>query len=161
MIRYDVSFVGEESEGNVDREIACAILTDTDGRFLLQQRDDVPGIVYPGMISLFGGHREGDESFLECIVREINEELTYYISPKHFQHLTSVDSSHEAAEIGLARGEIYFSLGIPVENLIVTEGSLLVAGPRDLEKMEWKMTPIARSALRTFASLQPDRVQAD
>jgi hypothetical protein len=36
------------------REIACAIIIDTCGRFLLQQRDDIPGIVSPGMVGLFG-----------------------------------------------------------------------------------------------------------
>ena len=46
------------------REIACALIIDTCGRFLLQQRDDIPGIVCPGMVGLFGGHREGDETFL-------------------------------------------------------------------------------------------------
>ena len=29
------------------REIACAILIDLEGRFLLQRRDDVPNILYP------------------------------------------------------------------------------------------------------------------
>ena len=41
------------------REIACAILIDPQGRFLLQRRDDAPNILYPGKIGLFGGHREG------------------------------------------------------------------------------------------------------
>ena len=53
------------------REVAGAILIATSGRLLLQQRDDVAGILYPGMIGLFGGHREGAETFLECVVREV------------------------------------------------------------------------------------------
>ena len=48
-----------------EREIACAILIDTSVRFLLQQRDDVVGILHPRKVSLFGGHREGDETFLQ------------------------------------------------------------------------------------------------
>ena len=55
------------------REIACAILIDTRRRFLLQQRDDIVGIVHPGKVGLFGGHREGDETFLKCVVREVHE----------------------------------------------------------------------------------------
>ena len=39
------------------RDISFAILIDTQARFLFQQRDDVPGIVAPGKIGLFGGHR--------------------------------------------------------------------------------------------------------
>ncbi len=55
------------------REIACAVLVDPHGRFLLQRRDNVPNILYPGKIGLFGGHREGEETFLECVVREVSE----------------------------------------------------------------------------------------
>ena len=46
------------------REIAAAVVFDTSGRLLLQQRDDIPNILYPGKIGLFGGHREGEETFL-------------------------------------------------------------------------------------------------
>jgi hypothetical protein len=34
------------------REIACAIIIDTRGRFLLQQRDDVPGIIHLGKVGV-------------------------------------------------------------------------------------------------------------
>jgi 8-oxo-dGTP diphosphatase len=71
------------------REIACAILIDLEGRFLLQRRDNVVNILYPGKIGLFGGHREGDETFLECVVREVREETSYLASPEQFQHLWS------------------------------------------------------------------------
>jgi hypothetical protein len=45
------------------REVAAALMIDTRGRFLLQQRDNIPGILFPGKIGLFGGPREGDETF--------------------------------------------------------------------------------------------------
>lgn len=119
-------------------------------------------MIFPGSsIQACGGHREGDESFLECVVREINEELSYYIPPDRFKHLTAVDSIGEAAEIGLARGEIYFSLGVPVENLFITEGSLLIAGREDIVEIERKMAPTARFALRAFSSLTMERSQTD
>ena len=53
------------------REGAAAILISTDGRLLLQLRDDLPEVSDPGKIGLFGGAREGDESFLDCVVREV------------------------------------------------------------------------------------------
>jgi hypothetical protein len=43
----------------VRREFAPTIIIDDQDRFLLQQRDDIAGIFYPGKIGLFGGHREG------------------------------------------------------------------------------------------------------
>jgi hypothetical protein len=52
------------------RETSGAILIDSFGRFLFQQRDDNPQVSYPGLIGLFGGNREGNETFLECVVRK-------------------------------------------------------------------------------------------
>jgi 8-oxo-dGTP pyrophosphatase MutT (NUDIX family) len=57
------------------REIAIAIVYDTERRYLLQRRDNIPGIVHPGKLSLFGGHRESGETYKECVVRELQEEL--------------------------------------------------------------------------------------
>ena len=73
------------------REIAAAIVFDVRGRLLLQQRDNIPGILRPGMVSLFGGHREGDESCLECVVRELYEELSLWIPPERFEHVWSYE----------------------------------------------------------------------
>jgi 8-oxo-dGTP pyrophosphatase MutT (NUDIX family) len=47
------------------------------------------------MIALFGGHREGDETFHDCVVREIHEELSFFIPPARFEpiaHRTGVDA---------------------------------------------------------------------
>ena len=81
------------------REVACAILIDTRGHFLLQQRDDVVGILHPGKVGLFGGHREGDETLLDCVVRELSEELTYFVPPDRFKHLASADGRDIDADI--------------------------------------------------------------
>lgn len=45
------------------------------GKYLLQLRDDVPGIPNPGQWCLFGGRRNEDESPERAMVREIMEEL--------------------------------------------------------------------------------------
>ena len=58
------------------REIAAAILFDATGNMLLQRRDDKLGIIQPGKVGMFGGHREGAESFLECVIRE---EISYQV----------------------------------------------------------------------------------
>src|SRR5664279_2252622 len=82
------------------REVACAIIIDIQGRFLLQQRDDVPGILHPGKVGFFGGHRENDETYLQCVVREIHEEISYFVPPDRFEHLMTyngVDVDVEAA----------------------------------------------------------------
>lgn len=42
---------------------------------LVYQRDDFPGLLYPGMWDLPGGGREGDETPVECALRELEEEF--------------------------------------------------------------------------------------
>jgi hypothetical protein len=41
------------------RKIAAAIIFDTSVRLLLEQRDNIAGILYPGRIGLFGDHFGG------------------------------------------------------------------------------------------------------
>ena len=105
--------------GTQHREIACAIMIDTCGRFLLQQRDDVPGIVCPGMVGLFGGHREGTETFLQCVVREVHEETTYFVAPQRFAPLTSYNGPDLDVGHGSLHCEFFVARGIPADALLL------------------------------------------
>ena len=136
--------------GPQHREITGAILIDTSGRLLLQQRDDVVGIVHPGKVGLFGGHREGDETFLECVVREIHEEISYFVPAERFEYLASLSGEDVDAEGGSLRAEFFVVSGMPVEGLTVTEGALLVARPEEVIKIDHKLTPSARFAMKAF-----------
>jgi 8-oxo-dGTP diphosphatase len=131
------------------REIACAIIIDTSGSFLLQQRDDVVGILHPGKVSLFGGRREGSETFLECVVREIHEELSCFVPADQFEYLASLAGGDVDVD-GTLHAEFFIARDIPVERLIVTEGSLLIAEPDEIFKIEHKLTPSARFALKAY-----------
>jgi 8-oxo-dGTP pyrophosphatase MutT (NUDIX family) len=53
----------------------AAILRDRAGRYLLQERDDIPGIWYPGHCALFGGAIEAGETPVAALRRELVEEL--------------------------------------------------------------------------------------
>lgn len=46
-----------------------------DGKLLVYQRDDKPGLRFAGLWDFFGGGREGGEVPYECLARELNEEL--------------------------------------------------------------------------------------
>jgi 8-oxo-dGTP pyrophosphatase MutT (NUDIX family) len=46
-----------------------------DGRYLMQQRSQLPGIFYPGHWGLFGGGVEPDETAEVALARELREEL--------------------------------------------------------------------------------------
>ena len=132
------------------REIACAIIIDTHGRFLLQQRDDVVGILHPGKVGLFGGHREGDETYLECVIREIHEEISCLISAERFEHLASMNGPDIDVDGEAVSAEFFITRDIPVDALVITEGSLLIINPDELIQVERKLTPSARFALKTF-----------
>ncbi|MCD8485167.1 MAG: NUDIX hydrolase [Desertifilum sp.] len=56
--------------------VAIAILHQGD-RFLMQLRDDIPGILYPGHWGLFGGHLEPGETPEVALRRELVEEIGY------------------------------------------------------------------------------------
>lgn len=60
-------------------EVAIAILYQGD-RFLLQLRDDIPGIFFPGYWAFFGGHLEPGEDPLTAARRELVEEIGYHAS---------------------------------------------------------------------------------
>lgn len=64
---------------NSQVEVAIAILF-RGSDFLMQLRDDVPNIVYPGHWGFFGGHLEPGETPEIAVVREVIEEIGYKIS---------------------------------------------------------------------------------
>ncbi|MEM9449331.1 MAG: NUDIX hydrolase [Cyanobacteria bacterium P01_E01_bin.6] len=81
--------------------VAIAILhqQQPDGslQFLMQLRDDIPGIAYPGHWGFFGGHIELGESPDVAVTRELVEEINYvppsihpfkvYDSPRSIRHV--------------------------------------------------------------------------
>jgi 8-oxo-dGTP diphosphatase len=134
------------------REIAPTITIDVLGRLLLQQRDEIPNILYPGAIGLFGGHREGDETFLACAVREIHEELSFYVPPERFKFLARFEGADPENPGGNVRAEYFVVRGLRVSDLKVTEGQLLVVQPREISAIRPKLTPGARFALDALYS---------
>src|SRR5262245_37837073 len=132
------------------REVAAALLIDTRGRFLLQRRDNVAGILFPGKIGLFGGHREGEETFLECVVREVHEEISLFIPPERFEPLASYRGTDPYIAGGTLWRELYVTTGVPIERLRITEGSLLIVAIEDVPAFVPQFTPSAHDAVRAF-----------
>lgn len=52
------------------------------GKLLVYLRDNKPDLRFANMWDFFGGGREGNESPVECIIREVNEELEIRLLPK-------------------------------------------------------------------------------
>lgn len=59
------------------------------GKYILQLRDDIPGISAPGQWALFGGRIVDGETPIDAVKREVFEELV--IRPAHFNLLRPID----------------------------------------------------------------------
>lgn len=138
------------------REIAASLLIDVNGNMLLQQRDNIPHIIQPGKVGLFGGHREGEETFLECVVREIAEEISQHIAAERFQHLFSLDGADPERPGGHLRGKFFVAYDVPTDALVITEGKLLIVRPDAIGKMRPELTPTTLLAVNAFMSRQID-----
>lgn len=129
------------------REGASAILTDLHGRLLLQQRDTAPDIRDSGKVSLFGGRREGEESFLDCIVREVHEEIGYYVPPSRFARIARWSGPDYAFANVHLHGVVFLAQEIPVQKLMIAEGHLVVIAPQDVTSIWHTLAPPAQFAL--------------
>ncbi|MBE9215368.1 NUDIX hydrolase [Plectonema cf. radiosum LEGE 06105] len=61
--------------------VAIAILY-RDNKFLMQLRDNIPTIIYPGYWAFFGGHIEPGETPEVAVRREVLEEISYTLPAK-------------------------------------------------------------------------------
>jgi 8-oxo-dGTP pyrophosphatase MutT (NUDIX family) len=61
-------------------DAAAALLVLEDGRYLMQLRDDLPHIWYPGHWGLFGGSVDRGEDEVAALRRELREELDLEMS---------------------------------------------------------------------------------
>ena len=59
------------------KNVVKSLILDKQGRYLMQLRDDVPTITFPGYWSLFGGAVENEETLINGIRRELDEELSF------------------------------------------------------------------------------------
>jgi len=72
-----------DSDGGVIRDGAfrlhdvAALMVTGEGRYLMQLRDDKPGLYVAGHWGLFGGRVEAGETAREALFRELAEELEY------------------------------------------------------------------------------------
>ena len=94
--------------------VALAML-EREGRWLLQLRDDIVSIFYPGLWGLFGGHLDPGETASDAVHRELQEEIDW--SPSlPLEPWFSDDSGNRVAHV--CRGK----LSVPLSQLQLTEG---------------------------------------
>jgi 8-oxo-dGTP pyrophosphatase MutT (NUDIX family) len=103
------------------RIVALGILEQND-QCLLQLRDDLPQILYPGHWGLFGGHLEPGETPEVGFRREIQEEIGYEV-----RNCTPFRCYSDAEAV---RYIFYTPLTIPLTSLILNEGQDLALADR-------------------------------
>ena len=137
------------------RKIAAAIMIGQDGSFLLQLRDDKPGLLFAGMIGLFGGHREKGEKFIECAMREIEEETGFKPGKKAFEPLVKYRTRYpDGAKV---KGSFYVLKNVPEQKLVITEGTMISVLPKDLPEHFERMTPATCFVVKTYLDLSHGR----
>lgn len=93
--------------------VAIAILYHQD-QYLMQLRDDIPGIAYPGHWGFFGGHCDPGEHPDDAIHRELMEELGY--------RTASIKPFDLYPDPGVIRHVYYAPLTVPLSELRLMEG---------------------------------------
>lgn len=93
--------------------VAMAIIHQN-GKYLMQLRDNIPNILYPGVWAFFGGHLEPGEEPEQGLRRELIEEINYLaeqltefrceVSGQYIRHLYSCPLSVPLEKLELKEG---------------------------------------------------------
>lgn len=102
--------------------------------YVLQKRDDIPGIFNPGQLAFFGGAKEEGETWVGCAHRELKEELRLDLDESRLLEFTRVSLDYTPFGFGTV-DRVTFSVRITDEEvsaLDVQEGqAAMVLNGRD------------------------------
>ena len=139
-------------------EVAIAMI-ECDGRWLLQLRDDIEGILYPGQWALFGGHLDPGETPEVALRRELEEEINWAGS--------DLAPWFELRDEQRIRHFFRGPLGVPFGSLTLLEGQDMVLAELDelLTGSIWspkcqEKRSLAPSLKRAIQELKKERDQA-
>lgn len=111
---FDIAHLFAPLDGLNFIDASAAIITLDDGRYLMQSRDDKPGVFYPGHWGLFGGGLEPGEDPEEGLRRELREELALEVTEARY--FTRFDFDFAAFGAG-RRARYFFEVGIDLDTL--------------------------------------------
>ena len=131
-----------------ERSYVGALLVDTNGKLIAQQRDDKPGITNPGMVSLFGGTSHEGESPAGTLRRELQEELELEVSSNNL--LLQTVKYENGTNVACS---IYIVTGVDAEKLELHEGAGFAMGTPE-ELLSRPVTAVTRQAIEAFVEAQ-------
>jgi 8-oxo-dGTP pyrophosphatase MutT (NUDIX family) len=130
-----------------------ALLVTNEGKIILQQRDSDPGIVNPGLISIFGGTIKTKDSLEQGLRRELLEELELNIDNLSTTKLGTFLKTKELDGLDWVIN-VYVIKNVKPENLKIHEGKGYVCDfPEELLKLD-KLTRITRLVLQSYLDSQ-------
>lgn len=128
-------------------DAVVAIILDEDGRYLMQLRDDIPEIPYPGYWGLFGGSVDPGETPGEALARELMEELEF--RPREATYFTRFE--FDLAPMGLRKCFREFHIvpvtGAELAELVQHEGADMRLFSAEAIFFDAKVTPYDAYAL--------------
>ncbi len=127
-----------------ERSYVGALLVDTNGKLIAQQRDDKPGITNPGMVSLFGGTSHESESPIETLRRELREELELEVNSNNL--LLQTVKHENGTNVACS---IYIVTGVDAEKLKLHEGAGFATGTPE-ELLSHPVTGVTQQAIEAF-----------
>lgn len=123
-----------------------------DGMVLLQKRDNVSGIRYPGKWCFPGGTVEKGEDIFEAAIRELKEETGLEVSESNLEFLLDFSDQPDANSVGR------FFLCIIENNIDIVsmEGEMHWKALEDIEKLDFalnhkKLVPRLKSTIKKIA----------
>lgn len=131
-----------------ERSYVGALLVDTNGKLIAQQRDDKPGITNPGMVSLFGGTSHEGELPIETLRRELQEELELEVSSNNL--LLQIVKHENGTNVACS---IYIVTGVDAEKLELHEGAGFAMGTPE-ELLSRSVTAVTQQAIEAFVEAQ-------
>ena len=133
-----------------ERSYVGALLVDTNGKLIAQQRDDKPGITNPGMVSLFGGTSHEGESPIETLRRELQEELELEVNSSNL--LLQTVKHENGTNVACS---IYIVTGVDAEKLKLHEGAGFATGTPE-ELLSRPVTAVTQQAIEAFMAQRKD-----
>jgi len=126
-----------------------ALLITKEGKIILQQRDNIPEIVNPGLISIFGGTIKAKDNLGQGLKRELWEELELDIDNYTVEKLGTFYKTKELDGVDWVIN-VYVIKNIEPEDLKIHEGKGFVCDfPKNLLKSD-KLTRITQLVLQRY-----------
>jgi 8-oxo-dGTP pyrophosphatase MutT (NUDIX family) len=134
---------------------AAAIIVTPDRKFLLQHRDEKPGIWFPGSWGLFGGAIDEGETPGQALLRELAEEIG--LVPSEITYFTQIAWDYARWGLGI---KLRYTFEVPISfeqmpGLLLREGQGMCFFSADEVLREPRLTPYDDHALRMYIEPTP------